>query len=136
MKTLFLEEDPSAGGEGTFVTAAFLNAINNPVFDGADEDGHYQNPIVTVPQRSVSASGDLLATNCIVFVDATAGDVNVNVPAGGSYYVVKKIDASANLVSIIPPEGKTIDGEANLQLSVKNEKCTLVVDADGNWQTI
>lgn len=39
-KTSFSDGDKSQGIKGTRVTAAFLNAINNHVHDGADADGH------------------------------------------------------------------------------------------------
>ena len=54
------------------------------------------------------------APDDFVLVDASLGDVPVTLPAGseiGSLVAVKKVDASANVVTVAPQGGGTIDGD-------------------------
>lgn len=66
--------------------------------------------------------------------DATAGaftlqpNSNVNCPYGEEY-AFKKVDASANAVTITPTNGKTIDGAASVVLSSQYDSTRIVWDA-------
>lgn len=65
------------------------------------------------------------ATHYAVLADATAGAITVNLPTAvgitGRVYVVKKIDASANTVTIDPAGAELIDGAATRVLSTRWE---------------
>lgn len=69
------------------------------------------------PFRTVTLTGNLLITDKIVFADATAGDVVLTpvsaaamvVDGASSEVTIKRIDDSANKVSIAGVEGDTIN---------------------------
>ena len=69
--------------------------------------------------------------------DATTAPFNITLPTAsltvGQHFTIKKIDASANAVTIVG----TIDGVANTVLSRQNEAVTLVATtATGTWRVI
>lgn len=63
----------------------------------------------------------LTRLDSVLLVDATAGAVTVNVPAAADYtdrqWIVKKIDASANAVTLDAAGANTIDGAGTLALT-------------------
>lgn len=72
--------------------------------------------------------------------NATGGNIVVTVPAGsgvalGSLIYVKKIDASANLVTLQRTGGDTIDGATTLVLSAQWQAVTILATTTG-WDVI
>lgn len=67
----------------------------------------------------------------IVMVDATAGAVIVNLPTTASgitakaRYVIKKVDSSANFVTITPNGAETIDGELTMIISTQYDSISI-----------
>jgi hypothetical protein len=71
-----------------------------------------------------------------IFADATSGALAITIPAGAYYpqyeLRIKKIDSSANAVTITPVSGN-IEGVASLVLRTQNEYSVLKSDGT-NWQ--
>lgn len=69
---------------------------------------------VAMPITTVTSTTTLDATHYKILVDATSGAVTINLPAAsscaGRIYVIKKIDASANAVTIDGNSTDPIDG--------------------------
>lgn len=81
----------------------------------------------------ITADATLDALSGTVFADATAGNIVVSLPAAasvpGRIYTVKKVDASANTVTIDPAAAETIDGAATKVISA--QWVSLTIQADG-----
>jgi len=73
-------------------------------------------------------------TNEIVLADAVGGPMTVNLPTptSGRRVIVKKIDASANVVTVDTPGAETIDGAGTFPLSTQYDSVTVVADG-ANW---
>lgn len=86
------------------------------------------------PSRTVTA--DVIATESDGFlaVDATAGAVTVTLPSAWRYagriFYVKKVDASANTVTVEASGTDTIDGAASVALSGQYESVELYAQPD------
>ena len=91
--------------------------------------------------RSVTANATLDPINdCVLFVDCTSGNIAVTMPSyvdivSGQPFCVKKIDSSANIVTISTPDTKTIEGSTTMTISMQNEFVWLVPDGS-NWQKV
>jgi len=72
----------------------------------------------------------------LVLVDATGGPVDVTLPradgSGGKRYCIKKIDSSANAVTISTSLSQTIDGSATATLTTQDQTLDLISDNE-NW---
>lgn len=87
------------------------------------------NPLFTV----TTITADLTATlnHQIIFADCTSNPITVTLPLVGSAengksYVVKKIDGSANAVTVVPAIGQTIDGGSSKSWNVQNTSYSIV----------
>jgi len=82
--------------------------------------------------QAIEANYDILPTDDVLLVDATSGAVTLNLPsplsvaANNTPFVVKKIDASANAVTIA--SGDNIDGAGTLALTTQYETYTFFTD--------
>jgi hypothetical protein len=89
------------------------------------------------PQRTITASTTALATDAMLFANAASGAITVTLPATPStnqIVEVKKIDSSANAVTLTPATG-TLDGAASVSWSLS--LLALEVQFDGaNWWII
>ena len=74
----------------------------------------------------------------VVLADATAASQTIDLPTGtnGLTIIVKKIDGTANTVTIDPAGAATLDGAATAVLSIQYTSLTLVSDASGNWHVV
>lgn len=89
--------------------------------------------------RSVAVDATIAATDGTVLVDATAAAVEVTLPSAaantGRIYNIKKIDATANMVTITPAGADTIEGLANADTDIPGEN--LQIQAFGtNWNIL
>ena len=86
----------------------------------------------------VSTAIDYLATatDFMIAVDAVGGAVEITLPTAvgiaGQMYVIKKIDASAFVVTITPDGVETIDGDTPAIITAQWTALTLVSDG-ANW---
>lgn len=83
--------------------------------------------------RTITASGTANATDYLILVDATAGAVVVTLPAlsAGRAISVKKIDASANAVSIA--SAALIDGAASQPITPQYACLDVMCDGTTWW---
>lgn len=79
---------------------------------------------------SVSTNTTLGVSNAIVLVDASGGAVTITLPtaasANGRHYTIKKIDSSANAVTIDGDGAETIDGATTQSLAVQYDALQVV----------
>jgi hypothetical protein len=77
-------------------------------------------------------------TDGLIKVDASGGPVTINLPAitimAKLDTIVKKIDASANAVTIATLDGSTIDGASSITLTTQWQASRLLCDSL-NWLT-
>lgn len=76
--------------------------------------------------------------NDLVLVDATAGAVTITLPAatpGHAAVRVKKVDASANAVTVQRAGSATIDGANSVALADQYDAVEVVADGT-NWHVI
>ena len=87
--------------------------------------------------RTITTTATLALRDTAVYADATAGAVMVNLPSAnlatvGKVYTIKKIDASANAVTVDAAGGDLIDGAGTYPLGAQWDAIT--VQSDGtNW---
>jgi hypothetical protein len=143
-------EDPvrSDFGSGVPVHAApqgsFYYDITNSIFY-MNEDGT-SGGWVAVPSSPhveslfiVAKSGayTITASDGVVIADASGGAFTITLPTAvgiaGRVYRVKKIDATANAVTIDADGAETIDGGATATLAVQYEAITIVSDGTEWW---
>lgn len=114
------------------VNAAAAVTVSAPVgLTGAD--GVAQVPTETATSGSTTPA----AATGLVLADATAGNVTVNLPPAASnadrVLHVKRIDATANTVTIDGDGAETIDGATTASLAVQYESVTLGCDGTEWW---
>ena len=88
---------------------------------------------------AVSAAATLDGTYQTVAVNATSGAVTITLPAAagctGRRYDIKKVDSSANAVTIDGNSAETIDGAATYALSAQYSSVTIISNGSG-WYII
>jgi len=92
-----------------------------------------------VSLQVVSKSGAYTAQTSdeIILVDASGGAVTITLPAAsneGQVLLIKKIDNSANAVTVVPGGGDTIEGAANISLASQWDGAILTADGANDWQ--
>jgi len=88
--------------------------------------------------RKITASASVTASDFTVLCDATSGSITVTLPTpvAGQILNVKKIDSSANAVTVSPASG-TIDGAATQTLSTRYQYLQFQFDpSSGLWWII
>jgi hypothetical protein len=93
-----------------------------------------------VPVKAVSAAATLLQSdhNRVLSCDATSAAFTLTLPAVGCFgltYTFKKIDSSANAVTIARASSATIDGATTYSLAAQYDKVTLVSNGT-NWMVV
>lgn len=80
-----------------------------------------------------------LTTQGLAVVDASGGAIDVNLPAAsaanGQIFSVKKVDATANAVTLTPDGADTIDGDATQPITTQYDSLTVVSDGS-TWHII
>lgn len=89
------------------------------------------------PFREVSANYTADATDYLILVDATGGARTITLPKAETWagfpLVVKKVDSSANAVTIDGNGSETIDGATTYALSEQYDSIEILSDGEG-WQ--
>lgn len=89
--------------------------------------------------REVSSSTAYLEdTDAMLKCNCAANAIGVVLSTSKSYpgeVNIKKVDSSANEVTITPASGETIDGAESITLTIENEKKTLI-PVDGGWTEV
>lgn len=87
--------------------------------------------------RTITASTTVAADDGLLLADATAAAITVTLPAAassaGRWLVVKKIDASANLVTLDGNASETIDGATTKALTAQYDSITVHCDGIAWW---
>lgn len=137
----------SAGGGAQLIQRWMWNA---GVVASMDRFGQFNTSSVTATTYYVTGTFNIQAlstttaltinmsgSQTMLFVDATAGNVTVNLPSPGTLgnlRIIKKIDPTANTVTIVPNGAATIDGAANKVISTQYTALILASQAGGgNW---
>lgn len=72
----------------------------------------------------------------VMLVDATASDIDINLPDpstnANKEYIVKRVDGTANVVTINPNGSETIDGDSSVSVNTQWETVRLFSDGS-NW---
>lgn len=93
----------------------------------------------TLPFKQVTKSADYVATNddFVIWVDASAAPRTITLPTavGNPHkpFVVKKIDATANAVTVDANGAETIDGALTYVMTVQYTSITIVSDNTQWW---
>jgi hypothetical protein len=87
-------------------------------------------------QRRLDTSGSVQVTDEVILADATSASMSIVLPelskARGRWLYVKKIDATANAVTIDGFGSETIDGTATLTTTTQYDSWTLFA-GDSEW---
>lgn len=104
--------------------------INELVKDANRRSSEYTKTIVT-------GNTTLDDNYSVILVDATSAAITVTLPAAASYlgriYYVKKIDSSANAVTIDGSGSETIDDQLTAVISIQYTCLTLFSDGTEWW---
>ena len=107
------------------------------------ENGEFDNgdPVALIWRIASTSIGiTLSALDQIVLVDATSASVTIALPAvasvpPGTWYAVKKTDATGHAVTVNPDGSETIDGNTTVQISVQHTTITIVSDGS-QWHIV
>jgi len=96
----------------------------------------YTKGIATDVETFTAASDTLDAKNNVALCDCTSNNITINLPAAstasGLQYHIKKIDSSANTVTVDGNGAETIDGATTKTISTQYDSITIVSDGS-NW---
>lgn len=85
----------------------------------------------------ITADHDVDSNNFILLCDATAGSITINLPDASAneskILYIKKIDASANTVTIEPFGSQLIEGNSNLVIGTQYDSPEIVCDGTEWW---
>ena len=105
---------------------------------GAPNSGLHINTSVTFAGKAVTQNYTVLATDHMIFVNASAGNITITLPTAsgiiGRQYIIKRVDGTVNNVTIDPNASETIEGASNKSLT---DQCSVVIVSDNNnwWIT-
>lgn len=121
------------GGTGASSPAAARDNLNVISITDGDERYLRAGHAVAVSARAVSIDVAVTTTDYAIGVDASAGNRTVTLPAlsAGRVLVIKKLDATANLITISGPDD--IDGATSLALTSQYETRTLLAGSTEWW---
>lgn len=89
----------------------------------------------------VTKTGNYTATivDCTILGNAASGNITITLPTAasvaGRFYVIKKIDSTANVVTVATTSAQTIDGQASKALSIQYDGIQVQSD-NANWVII
>ncbi len=90
-----------------------------------------------LPQTTKTATYTATSSDYFIFCDATAGAMSINLPTAvgiaGKVYIIKKIDATANAVTIDPSGAELVDGGGTLAFNTQYTSYSIVSNNVGWW---
>ena len=129
-----LVSDGGAGGNLSLSTVQDIQVTAKPTFDGLTLTGSIQLQHVSIDSLS---SPYTVGDETVIIADATGGNITVNLPAAagatGRLYHVKKIDASANTVTLDGDGTETIDDALTQVLTAQYESVMIFSDGSEWW---
>jgi hypothetical protein len=94
---------------------------------------------IALPLTTKTAAYTLTSNDYTVLGDATGAAFNLSLPTAvgitGRIYILKKIDSTANAVTVDPSGTETIDGAATVSLALQWSRITIQSDG-ANWQRL
>ena len=142
-------QEAKIDGSKTFgrLNAAWTAVTEEAPIDGsvyARQDGAWEVIVnapasVQIKEYSDSPYTANALKDCTVIWDASGGACVQNLPAAtnsGKIFYFKKVDSSANTVTVTPDGTDTIDGAANYVLTAQYESVTVQDCAVGTWYVI
>lgn len=109
------------------VTITGDGSVGNPLVSAAGSGFSYTRTLVnTTPYAIVPTTG-----YNVYYVDATLGSIVIDFPtavANGAWYIIKKIDATANTVTLNPSGAETIDGLSTQVIRFQNTSVDVYSD--------
>jgi hypothetical protein len=136
-KEEFRAADATTCSDGTVI----FNDDNIPgALDTSGLSASFAKPDMPVIAKATNYTVTTSDLGSVFAVTATGGAVTITLPSAatagdGAIVAVKKIDASANAVTIDTTGGQTIDGSASKSLSTQYGQRTVVSDG-ANWHAI
>lgn len=95
--------------------------------------------LTCTPITSASSPYYPSVSNSVILADASGGNILIGLPAAavttGKVYTIKKVDASANTVTIDPNAAELIDGAATYVLTIQYQTITVVCSGTA-WHII
>jgi hypothetical protein len=91
---------------------------------------------------SSASTSTTLGANTLINVDATAGNVVITLPPQANYvgqqYIIYRVDASMNTVTIQPTSGETLQKITNntINLVTQDDRVVLLTNGTRGWFTI
>lgn len=118
---------------GTLTAAATLSGTNT--WTGANT----WNAAVAYKYSALSTNTTLDGTHYAANVDATSGGVTITLPTAvgitGRHYIIRKLDSSANAVTVDGNGSETINGATTYSLSSQYQVVSLMSDGAG-WMVL
>jgi hypothetical protein len=135
-----VSSDPNGVLSARRGSLAVDNSVSPKVWQNTDGATSWQDVSSSTTVLSINSSTILApGTNYVVLVDASGGPVTVTLPLAalmnGRSVTVKKIDTSANLVTVAAPGGNTVEAIASITLGAGSfrEGVELVNDGATAW---
>lgn len=127
---LFHDGDPNTSTPGTIIDAEWLNAVQAAVI------------AMGTVAKTVAATYPISNNDGVLFCDTSGNtDFTLTLPVisgleAGKRFTIKNVGlvADGGTVSLVAADGKTIDGE--LQIDIQPRERLLVVFDGANWETI
>jgi hypothetical protein len=130
--TLFMVLTAGAGDSTFIEEEAVLEVAETQIVAGGGTPNTRSN-------RTVAVSGALLTSDQVVFADASGGAITLTLPNPVLFALktitIKKIDATANAVTISQFAAELIDGGASVALTVQYQSIDLYCDGT-NWSVV
>ncbi len=96
---------------------------------------HVNGTIATRAERVTSTPVGPIVDTSVVFADASGGAISISLPAAntcaGRQYTIKKVDATANVVTIAPAPGNLIESGVPANYPLANQYDFVVLVSDG-----
>ncbi len=122
----------SLDGSNVFFNSGFVGAGTTNPSSTLQTGGSFG-----VATKTVTSAYTLTSSDQTLFVNASAGAFTVTLPAvvAGRMYTIKKIDISANTVTIATPSGVTIDSASSALLKSPSAYVNISSDGTNYWIT-
>lgn len=137
--TVHVQSSPLADRPAAGVTGRLWVTTDAPLTLWLDTGSAWVTLVDVGPIRTVTTTATITAADGTVLGDATSAAFNVNLPAAstvaGRKFNIKKIDASANAVTVDADGTDLIDGAGTYPLAAQWESIT--VQSDGaDWYIV